>query len=53
MMYLLETGNYEIFDSEYHSMRNLFYVAVTRSIKNLFILNMTSISNEDLETIFS
>lgn len=48
----IETGNYNLVN-ENQTFRNLFYVAVTRSQKNLFIINNGSLSDNDLITIFS
>lgn len=51
----INTGDYSKIDSDINKLlfRNLFYVAVTRSIKNLFIVNKSSLSNDELKVIFS
>lgn len=48
----IKTGDYSYVNTN-QDFRNLFYVAVTRSIKNLFIINMSSLSDDDLSIIFS
>jgi len=51
----IKTGDYSRIESDPNKLlfRNLFYVAVTRSVKNLFVINKCSISNDDLKIIFS
>lgn len=48
----IKTNNYNLVNNN-PEFRNLFYVAVTRSKKNLFIINNSSLSDNDLITIFS
>ena len=48
----IKNNNYNLVN-ENQTFRNLFYVAVTRSKKNLFIINNSSLSDNDLITIFS
>lgn len=46
-----DTINKKLLDSN-KDLRNLLYVAITRSYKNLFILNNTTLSNEQIKKIF-
>lgn len=48
----IKNNNYNLVN-ENQTLRNLFYVAVTRSKKNLFIINNSSLSDNELITIFS
>lgn len=49
----IKTKNYDEINTNQVDFRNLLYVAITRSKKNLFIINLSTIPTSELEIIFS